>query len=82
MRSRLRPQPGPRHSADWYDQSAEPVVLAEGDRLFIPCDGGPCRSRLETYPPRLEIPEPTGTYALLDHGPRPTWHYLFIPSPA
>ena len=78
--SRFREQPGPRHSADWYDQSDEPTVLDVGDRLFIPCEGGPSASRLETFPPRLEIEEPDGTYVLVDVGPRQAWRYVFIPS--
>ena len=70
---------GPRHSPSWYDQSGERVVLAEGDRLFIPCDGGPAASRLELFPPRLELVEREGTYVLVDDGPRDTWHYVFVP---
>jgi hypothetical protein len=68
----------PRHSPGWYDQSAEPVVLAPGDRLFVACEGGPCTSRLETFPPRLEIAERGGTYVLDDTGPRWLWRYLFV----
>lgn len=70
---------GPRHEANWYDQSAEPVRLAPGDRLFIPCEGGPAASRLEHFPPRLEIDERDGTYVLDDSGPRSDWRYLFVP---
>lgn len=71
--------PGPRHSPQWYDQSGEFLVLRPGDRMFIPCRGGPCRSRLETFPPRLEIPEHSGTYVLIDVGRRHDWHYAFVP---
>ena len=70
---------GARHSTDWYDQTGEAVIMEPGDRLFVACDGGPCDSRLETYPPRLEIEEHTGTYVLLDEGPRSDWRYLFVP---
>ena len=70
---------GARHSADWYDQTAEPVPLACGDRLFIPCQGGPAVSRLEVFPPRLELEELDGTYVLVDEGARDDWYYLFIP---
>jgi hypothetical protein len=78
---RARPQgdAGPRHAFDWYDQSRELVPLDEGDRVFIACEGGPCASRLETFPPRLEIEERDGSYVLLDDGPRDTWRYLFVP---
>jgi hypothetical protein len=77
--ARFLDQPGPRHSPDWYDQSGEPTVLDVGDRLFIACEGGPCTSRLETFPPRLEIEERDGAYVLDDVGPRPGWRYLFVP---
>ena len=71
--------PGPRHSAEWYDQSDEQTVLAEGDRIFIACEGGPSQSRLEMFPPRLEVEEATGTYVLEDDGPRAGWRYVFVP---
>jgi hypothetical protein len=71
---------GPRHSADWYDQSDEAVVLHEGDRIFVACEGGPSASRLETYPPRLEVPEKGGMYVLQDDGPRDGWRYVFVPA--
>ena len=69
-----------RHDFGRYDQSAEPTPLAEGDPLFIPCEGGPCTSRLEYFPPRLELTERDGVYALLDEGPRADWRYLFVPN--
>jgi hypothetical protein len=69
---------GGRHSIDWYDQSGEAVVLRSGDRLFVSCDGGPSSSRLEIYPPRLEIDERDGVYVLVDDGPREQWRYVFI----
>jgi hypothetical protein len=72
-------QPGPRHSPEWYDQSHELEVLDVGDRLFIPCEGGPASTRLETYPPRLEIEERSGIYLLDDGGPRANWRYVFVP---
>jgi hypothetical protein len=72
--------PEPRHDAAWYDQRAEPVALEPGDRLFIPCEGGgPSWSRLETFPPRLELAEDGGTYVLVDDGPRDTWRYQWVP---
>lgn len=69
---------GPRHSERIYDQSGEPVVLRTGDRFLVPCRGGPCTSRLEIYPPRLEIDEYEGMYVLVDDGPRDDWYYRFI----
>jgi hypothetical protein len=68
-----------RHSADFYDQRDEFVVLREGDRLLVPCAGGPSTSRLETYLPRLEVAERGGTYVLDDAGPRAGWRYVFVP---
>jgi hypothetical protein len=72
--------PGPRHAPDWYDQTGEAMPLATGDRIFIPCQGGPCFQRVEMFPPRLEIEERDGLYVLCDDGPREEWCYLFIPS--
>jgi hypothetical protein len=69
----------PRHSDRWYDQSEELVKLQPGERLFIPCQGGPSVSRLEVYPPPLEISERGGLYVLIDEGPRHQWSYLFVP---
>lgn len=70
---------GPRHSPDWYDQSGEDVVLAAGDRLFVACEGGPSTSRLEVFPPQLEVEERDGVYVLMDEGPRHRWRYVFVP---
>ncbi|MDQ2649792.1 MAG: hypothetical protein M3Z03_09565 [Actinomycetota bacterium] len=70
---------GPRHSELWYDQTGEWDALAVGDRMLISCDGGPAMSRLEVFPPRLEIDVEGGTYVLDDVGPRPTWRYRFVP---
>ncbi|MGO8875497.1 MAG: hypothetical protein ACLQNG_07010 [Acidimicrobiales bacterium] len=79
--SGVMPADGARHSLDWYDQSCEPVILRPGDRLFVQCEGGPSASRLELFPPRLEIPERGGTYVLVDDGLRAEWHYLFVLGP-
>jgi hypothetical protein len=69
-----------RHSPDWYDQSGEAVVLQPGDRLLIPCEGGPSTFRLEVFPPRLEVEERDGVYVLVDDGPRELWRYVFEPN--
>ena len=71
--------PGPRRSADWYDQSGELVVLGIGDRMLIECEGGPSTTRLELFPPRLELEERDGLYVLIDEGRRDEWRYLFVP---
>jgi hypothetical protein len=77
--ARFLDHPGPRRSADYYDQTGESVVLEPGDRLFLPCVDGPAASRLEIFPPRLEVTERGGLYVLVDDGPRSEWHYLFVP---
>lgn len=79
MDLRRGPPDAARHSPGFYDQSQEPVALGPGDRLFIPCEGGPCTSRLETFPPRLEIAEHGGLYVLDDSGPRAGWRYAYVP---
>jgi hypothetical protein len=54
-------------------------VVERGERMLIPCDGGPSRSRLERFPPPLEVEEADGTYVLVDDGPPERWRYLFVP---
>jgi hypothetical protein len=71
--------PGPRHEADYYDQSQELHPLQRGDRMYIRCEGGPSNSRLEAFPPRLEIDESGGMYTLIDVGAREDWYYIFVP---
>jgi hypothetical protein len=52
--------------------------VQDGERMLVPCDGGPSMSRLVRVPPPLEIDEPDGTYVLVDDGPPEQWRYLFI----
>lgn len=69
--------PEPRHSAEWYgDTHAD--MPGRGERMFIRCEGGPCLSRLETFPPRIEIQERGGLYVLVDEGPPASWLYQFV----
>ncbi len=56
--------------------------MRAGERLFIPCDGGPSASRLERWPPAVEVEEPTGAYVLVDDGPPEDWRYVFVPREA
>ena len=56
-----------------------PEPLRPGDRLFVQCQGGPSRSRLEYFPPPVEIEERGGTYVLMDEGEPREWLYLFVP---
>jgi hypothetical protein len=71
-----------RHSERWYDQRDEDIVLQPGDRFFIACEGGPSTSRLEVFPPRLEVEESDGVYVLEEDGPRDQWRYFFMPRKA
>ncbi len=50
-----------------------------GDQMLIRCVDGPSISRLETFPPPLEVEEPGGVYVLDDDGPAYAWRYLFVP---
>ena len=52
----------------------------DGERMLIPCEGGPSISRLVRYPPPVEIEESGGTYVLVDDGPAERWRYEFIPT--
>jgi hypothetical protein len=54
--------------------------IRPGDRIFVQCDGGPCQSRLEHFPPRFEIEERGGMYVLIDEVEPEDWRYLFVPS--
>jgi hypothetical protein len=55
-------------------------MLRPGDRLLVQCEGGPCVSRLEYFPPRFEIDEQGGTYVLVDEGDLHDWRYAFVPN--
>ncbi len=67
-----------RHSEEWYGDALRDTPRRRGDRMFIRCEGGPCISRLETFPPRTEIRERSGLYVLVDDGPLETWIYQFV----
>ncbi len=58
---------------------ADAYALLPGDRMFIPCEGGPCRSRWERSPPPLEVEERQGLSVLVDDGPTEQWRYVFVP---
>jgi hypothetical protein len=53
--------------------------VREGERLLIPCEGGPSTSRLERWPPALEVEEADGLYVLVDEGHAEDWRYVFVP---
>jgi hypothetical protein len=46
--------------------------------MFIGCKVGPSISRLEAFPRRIEIPEKSGIYVLVDDGPLEAWRYQFV----
>jgi hypothetical protein len=69
--------PEARHSEEWYRATPEGTPR-RGDKMFIRCEGGPCLSRLETFPPRIEVPERGGLYVLVDEGPVASWLYQFV----
>jgi len=52
--------------------------MMPGERMLIRCEGGPSTSRLERFPPPVEIEERDGTYVLDDDGPTEQWRYLFV----
>jgi hypothetical protein len=54
-------------------------VPEAGERLFVRCEGGPSASRLERWPPPVEVPEADGMYVLVDDGPLEDWRYVFVP---
>jgi hypothetical protein len=56
------------------------MAIEPGDRMLIRCEGGPSRSRLERYPPALEVAERDGVYVLQDEGEPAEWWYLFVPN--
>ena len=55
--------------APWYE---------EGDRMLVPCRGGPNLSRAVFFPPPLEIEVDRGMYVLVDDGPPQDWFYEFV----
>jgi hypothetical protein len=62
----------------FWDGASDDEGVQDGDRMLIPCNGGPSISRLIRYPPPLEIDERGGVYVLVDDGPPELWRYEFI----
>jgi hypothetical protein len=52
--------------------------VKDGERMLVPCEGGPSISRLVRYPPPLEIEEGDGVYVLVDDGRPGHWRYVFV----
>ncbi len=61
-------------------ESSSERTMEPGERMLLPCRGGPAISRAERYPPRLEIAVEGGTYVLVDDGPPELWSYDFVPA--
>ena len=54
----------------------------DGERLLVPCEGGPCTSRLVRSPPPLEFEEGHLGVSMLDErGPAddPEYVYVYVP---
>jgi len=52
--------------------------LQRGDRMLLPCIGGPSQARLVHHPAPTEILERGGMYVLVDDGVVEDWHYDWI----
>ena len=59
----------------WMDQTRR---MHDGDRMLIPCQGGPTGWRAATFPPPLEFETDAGTYVLIDDGAPNEWSYAFV----
>jgi hypothetical protein len=70
---------GASHSPEWYRSQLDSGEVRVGQQLLIRCQGGPSYSRLETFPPPLEVEERGGLYVLDDDGPVHRWRYEFVP---
>jgi len=66
------------HSPEWYRAVIDSGQVRVGDQLLLRCEGGPSISRLETFPPPLEVDERGGVYVLDDDGPVYAWRYVFV----
>ena len=66
------------HSDEWYRPLIDAGQVRVGDQMLIRCEGGPSISRLEAFPPPLEVDERGGVYVLDDDGPIYAWRYLFV----
>ena len=52
-----------------------------GERMLVPCVGGPAPGRVVTFPPPAEIELDDGMYVLVDDGPPEEWRYEFVADP-
>lgn len=49
-----------------------------GERMLVPCVGGPTAWRAVAFPPPFEVEAEAGIYMLVDDGEPSTWHYEFV----
>ena len=68
----------PTHSPEWYQPLIDSGQVRMGDQMLIRCVGGPSISRMEAFPPPLEVVERGGLYVLDDDGPVYAWTYHFV----
>jgi hypothetical protein len=52
--------------------------MQDGDRMLIPCQGGPTAWRTARFPPPREIESEAGLYVLIDAGTPDQWSYDFV----
>jgi hypothetical protein len=52
--------------------------MEAGERMLIPCEGGPTGWRAVTFPPPVEVDLADGMYVLVDDGPPEHWSYRFV----
>lgn len=53
-------------------------AMRDGDRMMLPCVGGPTVWRAAAFPPPQEIEFDDGVYVLVDDGPPEYWKYAFV----
>ena len=73
------PVGGPTDQGAFLNVVVELATTDSPRQLLIRCQGGPSYSRLETFPPPLEVEERGGLYVLDDDGPVHRWRYEFVP---
>jgi hypothetical protein len=59
----------------WMDETWQ---VHDGDRMLIPCQGGPTAWRTASFPPPLEVETEAGVYVLNDDGTPDQWSYDFV----
>lgn len=58
--------------------AADLPSIQPGDRMLVPCRGGPSMARAVLFPPPLEVEADGGIYVLVDDGAPHTWVYEFV----